>query len=268
MSRRGKKETRLRLAAEDQLTDAGEQIMNLMMTAHHGDQERKRLENIIEAMALINPSQIRHLKDNQSAFNFQFRVLENTEPPESFNPMESESQIDNVSLLVGNEDEDAPVKSSTSASASGTPRLSLEEDVANQVHSTSTSQEVSQIRAASVDTYTGISVKTGTNGETSVPQQDLLLLERTKWVLSKFSEPGTTHGEIKKARHGSILGNSSGANQNVDPQNYSTEDISQLLISVIRFIECGKHLSHLCPITCPICFLIHILFPFAACLYI
>ena len=68
-------ETTLRKSLEQQLLDIGTELRRQAIIGHHGDQERKRLETMIEAMAIINPKQVHHLQSLQLAFQFKPRKV-------------------------------------------------------------------------------------------------------------------------------------------------------------------------------------------------
>ena len=50
----------------------------------HTDQERRRLETIIEAVAIINPKQVEHLKTLQFAFQFKPRKVPPSKLPDDY----------------------------------------------------------------------------------------------------------------------------------------------------------------------------------------
>ena len=60
---------------ETRLKESQEESQKNRMYGHHAEQEMKRLEGIIESMALLNPRQIAHLKRLQPAFTFKTRKV-------------------------------------------------------------------------------------------------------------------------------------------------------------------------------------------------
>lgn len=80
---------------EEVLKNSEAEIVKQRMVSHHIEQEILRLETIVEAMAIINPTQVTHLRNMQMDFKFKTRHIV-LAPPESF---------ENSSSLI-NEDED------------------------------------------------------------------------------------------------------------------------------------------------------------------
>eukprot|EP01041_Mallomonas_annulata_P000331 gene331-592_t len=70
------KEIEMRKAIEVKLLAKDQEILRHEMINDHRNQELRRLEAIIEAMAIINPRQIKHLKDLQLDFKFKKRVFD------------------------------------------------------------------------------------------------------------------------------------------------------------------------------------------------
>ena len=60
---------------ESRLKESQAEAQKNRMYGHHAEQEMKRLEGIIESMALLNPRQIAHLKKLQPAFTFKTRKV-------------------------------------------------------------------------------------------------------------------------------------------------------------------------------------------------
>jgi hypothetical protein len=69
------REVQKRALLEDRLKDCQEENIKNRSYAHHAEQEMKRLEGIIESMALLNPRQIEHLKKLQPQFKFKQRKV-------------------------------------------------------------------------------------------------------------------------------------------------------------------------------------------------
>jgi hypothetical protein len=60
---------------ENEITKLNSENNRLRMANHHFEQELKRLESVVEAMALINPKQMEHLKKLQPDFKFKERNI-------------------------------------------------------------------------------------------------------------------------------------------------------------------------------------------------
>ena len=69
------REIQKRKLLESRLKESQEDIVKNRSYAHHAEQEMKRLEGIIESMALLNPRQIEHLKKLQPKFQFKQRKV-------------------------------------------------------------------------------------------------------------------------------------------------------------------------------------------------
>lgn len=69
------REIKKRADVEKALTVSGQELNRQKMVCHHFNQELKRLQAIIEAMVLINPRQVQHLKSLQLEFKFKERHI-------------------------------------------------------------------------------------------------------------------------------------------------------------------------------------------------
>lgn len=76
-----KREIEARRVLETKLINRDKDALNFQMINDHRDQELRRMEAIIEAMAIINPKQVKHLRELQPEFKFKHRVFD-LAPPE------------------------------------------------------------------------------------------------------------------------------------------------------------------------------------------
>jgi hypothetical protein len=70
------KEISKRKDLERKIGSLNTEINKYKMVQHHLEEETKRVEAIVDAMAIINPRQVEHLKALQLAFNFKERKIE------------------------------------------------------------------------------------------------------------------------------------------------------------------------------------------------
>ena len=94
------KETKLREKLEQDLLESSAELRRQVIIGHHGDQERKRLESIIDAVAIINPKQVLHLKSLQLAFQFKPRKVLPSKPPDDYIDSQSSQLVDEVEVAV------------------------------------------------------------------------------------------------------------------------------------------------------------------------
>ena len=96
-------ETARRHKLEEELEQGRAELRRQIIIGHHGDQERKRLETLIEAVGIINPKQVEHLQSLQLAFQFKPRKVIPSDPPLDY--IEEElSKHDAASIASGTGD--------------------------------------------------------------------------------------------------------------------------------------------------------------------
>ena len=176
------KEALVRGELENKLGNAGEEISKLIMIAHHGDQERKRLEAVIESMAMINPVQIKHLQEYQPWFKFKLRRIQKTNAPDDYNPLDENDALSGS--LVDDDDNDNDGNDSNgnllddNGSIDTDGNNSLDKNNNDKIDKTLSSQEIANIL--------------------DVPElvdDDRLLLLRTKWILARFYKDDGIQGD-------------------------------------------------------------------------
>lgn len=106
------REIELRKAVEQKLVAKDDEILRYQIVNDHRDQELRRLEAIIEAMAIINPRQVQHLKDMQMEFKFKKRTFD-------YNALNSANAL-KVGVLDDDDDDDEA--SITASSVAGSTR--------------------------------------------------------------------------------------------------------------------------------------------------
>jgi len=120
------REIEKRKLLETRLKDAHAEIHKNKMYGHHAEQEMKRMETIVEAVALLNPRQVEHLKRLQPQFQFKQRKVNI--------PKDEEDEVIEEPEPEGDEDEDedddgeASPSSKSAKSTKKKPKSSLLED--------------------------------------------------------------------------------------------------------------------------------------------
>ena len=100
---------------ETRLKEAHAEIHKNKMYGHHAEQEMKRLETIVEAVALLNPRQVEHLKRLQPQFQFKQRKV-NIPKDEEDDIVEEEPEEDE------DEDDEDDGGSAISSTANKSPK--------------------------------------------------------------------------------------------------------------------------------------------------
>ena len=215
------KETKHRENLEQDLLESSAELRRQVIIGHHGDQERKRLESIIDAVAIINPKQVLHLKSLQLAFQFKPRKVLPSKPPDDYIDSRSSSSsqlFDDVATPSNNKPETADKKTDISVISMGSNQeeLSSFENVSfNEIQQTpiqnnivppienrENNQELNDnnnnIQASSfssssssfLDTQNNknIIINNNNNNNNNIDESDYILLLRVKWILSKFDK--------------------------------------------------------------------------------
>ena len=216
-------ETAHRLRLEEELEQGRAELRKQVIIGHHGDQERRRLETLIEAMGIINPKQIEHLQSLQLAFQFRPRKVIASDPPLDY--LEEElskhdatsiaSGADDVQSLVGEERSLISDGNSVTGNIVASSSLNTNQhadDNASQVSAASShaqsqykslvsqSEERSHVSVDNRSVMSNITQKDQKNtllkageinsvlGCDELSQADRLLLLRTKWLMAKFKD--------------------------------------------------------------------------------
>ena len=180
------KECKIRGDLENKLQDASDSISKLMMISHHGDQERKRLESIIESMAIINPVQIKHLQQYQYNFGFKLRRIPETKIDNKIDNDENEkSTLDgtNSSLIdeIGKDDDANNQENDEDGNdKDDDDDLNDNDENNNEINIKEEEEEEEEKPTLTKDITTNIL------HATELDHDDKLLLLRVKWLLARF----------------------------------------------------------------------------------
>ena len=161
------------------------------MRCHHLEQELRRLQSIIEAMAKVNPSQVAHIKQHQPDFQFRERniqpSLESGRTDDLLQPdraMSHDSTVTATSTEIAAVDKTSPPQSTKAPSATHAPTASEknEQQVSSLVPSTDTGAAPQPVPATESSTQ-----------EVSVPSDcrvvtldEFRLVRRVRWLVTRL----------------------------------------------------------------------------------
>jgi hypothetical protein len=191
-------ETKHRQLLEQQLVDSAADLRKQVIIGHHGDQERKRLEAIIDAVAIINPKQMKHLKQLQMAFQFRIRKVVPSKLPDDYVDEDAQKlgvadadaddgSIQSVEQTPQNErDCDLEAGDENKSHCRGHGSTHEQVDLAVVAPPSLNGSIIDQRSVAEDSLNSKMEVSSEMERLESISYQDKLLLLRVKWLLGKF----------------------------------------------------------------------------------
>eukprot|EP00607_Mallomonas_marina_P001452 CAMPEP_0182425886 /NCGR_PEP_ID=MMETSP1167-20130531/12375_1 /TAXON_ID=2988 /ORGANISM="Mallomonas Sp, Strain CCMP3275" /LENGTH=410 /DNA_ID=CAMNT_0024606953 /DNA_START=807 /DNA_END=2039 /DNA_ORIENTATION=- len=233
-------------------------ILKYQMVNDHREQELRRLEAIIEAMAIINPRQVQHLRDMQMEFKFKRREFDYHTSLSTSNALSTGSlddEEDDVSSTgTGSGVENLLNKSSSNDSIGKNESLGISY---NQKRTKSLLGDMRQHRVEFMD---GVPYSAVQDAQfellNKLSEADRSLLLRAKWLIHlytskidsdmKFSSRWDAADEDSRSKDSRSIRDDESETSSVlasqtEGGNYAVEleQVGTLLISILAFLERG-----------------------------